>query len=56
MQDREELRQKFIIGVEKQLVVRGGKIKFSGWGGGNKYSFRTKILTPDSTSLRCRVS
>jgi hypothetical protein len=34
-----------MMGVEKQLVVRGGKISFSE-GRGNKYHFQTEIWTP----------
>jgi hypothetical protein len=34
------------MGVVKRVVRRGGKISFSE-GGGNKYHFRTEILTPD---------
>jgi hypothetical protein len=42
MQNREELRKKATIGVEKAHVPRGGK-KYNFQKGGNKYRFRTEI-------------
>jgi hypothetical protein len=42
-QKREEFRQKGMIGVEKQHVVRRGKHNFRG---GEEYRFLIKIKTP----------